>query len=145
MVFGQCLAQQKNCPPLHIGQVLNRSLPSALRAKQFIGAGDAISTWAELIPANITLLAVPDDAIETVGTLLTQHHLLSQGSVVFHCSGAKSSHTLHALRAQGAVVASVHPVRSFANPQDVATNFAGTICSIEGDAYAIQVLSPLLL
>jgi predicted short-subunit dehydrogenase-like oxidoreductase (DUF2520 family) len=39
-------------------------------------------------------------------------------------------------------VASVHPVRSFADPEAVAATFAGTFCGIEGDAGALAVLGP---
>jgi predicted short-subunit dehydrogenase-like oxidoreductase (DUF2520 family) len=55
------------------------------------------------------------------------------GSVVFHCSGALASDRLQAVRAAGGAVASVHPIRSFADPQAVAQAFAGTYCGMEGD------------
>ena len=44
--------------------------------------------------------------------------------------------------AAGAHVASVHPVRSFADPQAVAADFAGTFCGIEGDQEALALLEP---
>lgn len=39
-------------------------------------------------------------------------------------------------------VASVHPVRSFADPMSVCNNFVGTICSAEGDQQALAILTP---
>ena len=51
---------------------------------------------------------------------------------------------LAAAASSGAAVASVHPVRSFADPQAVADHFAGTICSLEGDRRALDVLLPAM-
>jgi predicted short-subunit dehydrogenase-like oxidoreductase (DUF2520 family) len=62
--------------------------------------------------------------------------------VVFHCSGAKASGELAPLRAAGATVASVHPVRSFADPAAVAAAFDGTWCGVEGDPAALALLVP---
>jgi predicted short-subunit dehydrogenase-like oxidoreductase (DUF2520 family) len=62
--------------------------------------------------------------------------------VVFHCSGAKASIELDALRQAGALAASVHPVRSFADPQQVADAFDGTFCGVEGDEGALALLNP---
>jgi predicted short-subunit dehydrogenase-like oxidoreductase (DUF2520 family) len=64
------------------------------------------------------------------------------GAVMFHCSGAKASDELAPLRDAGAFVASVHPVRSFADPDGVAAAFEGTFCGVEGDAPALALLAP---
>jgi predicted short-subunit dehydrogenase-like oxidoreductase (DUF2520 family) len=64
--------------------------------------------------------------------------------LVFHCSGALSSAALQAAARQGALTASVHPVRSFADPERVARDFAGTWCGVEGDARALALLAPAL-
>jgi predicted short-subunit dehydrogenase-like oxidoreductase (DUF2520 family) len=62
---------------------------------------------------------------------------------VFHCSGATASSVLAPLRARGARVASVHPVKTFTDPLRDAETFAGTWCGIEGDAEAVERLSVL--
>ncbi len=64
---------------------------------------------------------------------------------MFHCSGAKASTELAAAAAQGALVASAHPIRSFADPAQVAGAFGGTFVGIEGDAGALALLEPALL
>ena len=46
-----------------IGNVLARSLPSARRGVDFIGAGCAVDRYAALGPADLYLLAVTDDQI----------------------------------------------------------------------------------
>lgn len=121
--------------------VLTRSDSSAHQAVAFIGAGQARAALAQMRAAQVWMLAVGDDAIAPTCEALAQTGQLA-GAVVFHCSGAKASGELQAARAAGAFVASVHPVRSFADPQAVAADFAGTYCGIEGDPQALAVLEP---
>ncbi|MRV70714.1 DUF2520 domain-containing protein [Duganella sp. FT92W] len=123
--------------------VLARSLPSARQAVAFIGAGMAQDAYAALHAADIYMLSVTDDQIVPACEALAASVPL-QGAIVFHCSGALASDRLRAARAAGAHVASVHPIRSFADPAGVAAAFNGTFCGIEGDAAAIAVLEPAL-
>jgi predicted short-subunit dehydrogenase-like oxidoreductase (DUF2520 family) len=123
-----------------VQDVLTRSMASAQAAAAFIGAGRAVDAVAALRPAQVWMLAVSDDRIAEVAAQLAAARDM-RGAVVFHCSGAKASAELDALRAAGAFVASVHPVRSFADPQQVADAFEGTFCGIEGDAPALALLN----
>jgi predicted short-subunit dehydrogenase-like oxidoreductase (DUF2520 family) len=120
--------------------ILNRSIESAERAASFIGAGSAVSDYADLRAADIYMIATPDDQIVACCERLARAGRLSAHSIVFHCSGALPSSALQPAIAHGAAVASVHPIRSFAAPEKVAQSFAGTYCGIEGDARAIAVL-----
>lgn len=126
-----------------VRHVLTRSAASAQEAVQFIGAGQAATAYDQLRPAAVHLLAVGDDQIGAACEALARAVPL-QGSVVFHCSGALASDRLQAARDAGAWVASVHPIRSFADPAAVAAQFAGTFCGIEGDDGALAVLTPAL-
>ncbi len=90
------------------------------------------------------MLAVNDDQILPVSEKLLRAGKLTPGDIVFHCSGALAAAQLAALRVAGVHLASVHPVRSFADPQLVLQQFDGTFCSIEGDAQALAVLQPAL-
>jgi predicted short-subunit dehydrogenase-like oxidoreductase (DUF2520 family) len=130
--------------PFVLRDVLARSPASAQRAVDFIGAGTAAPSYAALTPADIYMLAVGDDQIVPACAALAAA-LPLQGAIVFHCSGALASDRLQAAGVAGAHVASVHPIRSFADPQAVADGFAGTFCGIEGDAEALAVLEPALL
>jgi predicted short-subunit dehydrogenase-like oxidoreductase (DUF2520 family) len=130
--------------PFVLREVLARSPASAQRAVDFIGAGAAASSYAALAPADVYMLAVGDDQIVPACAALAAA-LPLQGAIVFHCSGALASDRLQAAGVAGANVASVHPIRSFADPQAVADGFAGTFCGIEGDAPALAVLEPALL
>jgi predicted short-subunit dehydrogenase-like oxidoreductase (DUF2520 family) len=121
-----------------VQDVLTRSHASAQDAVAFIGAGRALHEVSALRPAHAWMLAVGDDQIESVCAQLAQAGLLA-GAVVFHCSGAKSS---AALQGSGGAAASVHPVRSFADPLAVADAFDGTFCGIEGEGEALALLTP---
>jgi predicted short-subunit dehydrogenase-like oxidoreductase (DUF2520 family) len=124
-----------------VQDVVTRSDASAQAAVAFIGAGRALADIAAARPAVVWMLAVADDAIGPVAQQLAGAAPLT-GAVVFHCSGAKASNELAALRRAGAVVASVHPVRSFADPDSVAAAFDGTFCGVEGDDAALATLLP---
>jgi predicted short-subunit dehydrogenase-like oxidoreductase (DUF2520 family) len=126
-----------------VQDVLTRSPESAQAAVAFIGAGCAVDAIAALRPAQAWMLAVSDDRIGEVAAQLARECVV-EGAVVFHCSGAKASTELAQLRAAGAFVASVHPVRSFADPEGVAANFDGTFCGVEGDEQALALLQPAL-
>jgi predicted short-subunit dehydrogenase-like oxidoreductase (DUF2520 family) len=122
-----------------IQDLLTRSHESAAEAAAFIGAGRPVHDIAALRPAEVWMLAVGDDQIAPVAAALAQRGLLD-GAVVFHCSGARSSAELQG--ATAALKASVHPVRSFADPVAVASSFGGTFCGIEGQKEALAVLGP---
>jgi len=123
-----------------IQDVLNRSRGSAQSATDFIGAGRAIVDYADLRPAHLYLIATPDDQITACCQKLTQTGHVSEQTIVFHCSGALTSDALQGVQQQGAAVASIHPIRSFAAPDQLIKNFAGTFCGAEGDPAAIDIL-----
>ncbi|MFZ4877098.1 Rossmann-like and DUF2520 domain-containing protein [Janthinobacterium sp. Mn2066] len=139
-VLGRLLATADS---IVVQDVLTRSMASAQAAVDFIGAGTPVDSYAALRRADVTMLAVSDDQIGPACTALAAEGRLA-GSIVFHCSGALASTALLAATQAGALVASVHPIRSFADPAQVAASFGGTFCGIEGDAQALAVLSPAL-
>lgn len=122
--------------------VMNRSAASALEAVVFIGAGVAAESLTALASADVWLLAVPDSQIVLAAESLASSGLLRTGDIVFHCSGALPSSELAAVQARGALVASVHPLKSFADAASAAQTFTGTYCVAEGDAAALKVLTP---
>lgn len=109
--------------------VTNLSIASAQEAISFIGQGQAFSTISELPKAQITFITTPDGDIESCARELR----LTSG-VVVHCSGCLS--LPH--------VASLHPLRSFADPKISIKEFAGTYCAIEGDEFAKALLFKLV-
>ena len=121
-------------------QVLTRRKASAAEAVAFIGAGAPITDPEALMPADVFMLAVPDSELAGVAERLSRSHVLDDRTTVFHCSGAQSSALLAPCAEQGAHIASVHPLLSFADPAQVVRDFH-CHCSIEGDPGAVSMLS----
>ena len=119
--------------------VLTRSADSAAQACAFMGGGTACASLDAMRAADVWMLAVGDDQIASACAQLAGR--LAPGAVVFHCSGARSSIELADAAQAGALTASVHPIRSFADPVQVAEHFGGTFCGIEGDAAALPMLT----
>src|SRR5262249_15584904 len=61
---------------------------------------------------------------------------------VFHVSGATPSGALAAAAARGALVASVHPIKTFPDAELAVQRFPGTYCGAEGHPDALKVLKP---
>jgi predicted short-subunit dehydrogenase-like oxidoreductase (DUF2520 family) len=59
-----------------------------------------------------------------------------------HCSGSLSSQILYP-SGDNHYRASVHPIHSFANPENSLDGFSGTACAVEGDPYATAILTEL--
>lgn len=125
-----------------IGDLLNRTKASAQQAAEFAGAGRAVDSLEAMQPADAWMIAVGDDGIRSCCERLAASGKLLPGAVVFHCSGALSSGELEPAKRQGAAVASIHPIRSFADPEQAVTSFGGTWCGSEGDAPALALLEP---
>lgn len=134
--------EQQSAYAISIQQILNRSLPSAEEAVAFIGQGQAEDGFKNLLPANIWLITTPDDAISAVSASLFETGVVRKDDIIFHCSGSLSSEIIYSSRDSGCR-ASVHPIHSFANPQNSLTNFAGTACAVEGDPSASGILTAL--
>lgn len=126
---------------LHIQQIVNRTVESSQQAVDFIGSGSA-ACLDSLQPADIWLIATPDDAIAVAGQALFESGVLRADNIVFHCSGALGADIFEFADA-GINCASVHPVHSFANPSQSINSFAGSHCAIEGEPQAVEVLSSL--
>jgi len=123
--------------------VLSAEFATAESAVAFIGAGRAVRKLADMRPATLWLLTPPDGAIASMAVALAAAGRVRTGDVVFHCSGAQPASILAPLAASGTQLASVHPLKSFAEPVAAVESFAGTWCTVEGDAAALTVLRPL--
>lgn len=129
---------------IHIVDVVNRSQKSANASVEFISAGKPLASITNLQSADLFVIACSDDQIESCLDELLGQSVIKKDNIIFHFSGSKSSTQLKKAKPFGALCASLHPVKSFANPSDAIKNFAGTYCGIEGDAFACDVLSKLI-
>jgi predicted short-subunit dehydrogenase-like oxidoreductase (DUF2520 family) len=126
-----------------VAGILGRTPARSVAAREFIGAGRLVDSWSALPAAQLTLLATPDDMLTAVAHALAESDAIRPGDVVFHCSGAVASDVLAPLRARGALLASIHPLKSFTVPARAIHDFGGTYCGCEGDAAALALLAPL--
>ncbi|HXF65946.1 MAG TPA: Rossmann-like and DUF2520 domain-containing protein [Burkholderiales bacterium] len=125
-----------------IQDVLTRSRESAAEAVKFIGAGRAVGQLAEMRPADVWMIATRDDAIVPACATLAASGKLVPDDIVFHVSGATPSGDLAPAKECGTLIASVHPIKTFTDPEQAARTFAGTYCAAEGDREALRVLRP---
>ena len=125
-----------------VKDVLTRSRASAAAAVKFIGAGHAAGNFAEMRPADVWMIATRDDAIVPSCVTLAGSGKIVPGNIVFHVSGATPSSDLKPARERGALIASVHPIKTFTDARLAAQTFPGTYCGAEGDRGALKVLKP---
>lgn len=126
-----------------IQSVFNTKHQHAIDAIQWMGEGTYHANIQTMPHADITFITTPDDFIEKTCFILSQNSHLKPGDIIVHCSGVLSSDALISVKARGCFVASVHPMRSFANLSLSAAQYAGTYCAMEGDIEALQVIEPL--
>jgi len=124
-----------------INGIVNTSLESSEKVIKLIGQGSAYNKIAELPAGDIYFITTCDDAIQSVCMELAS--TLPQGAIVIHCSGTLSSDILNVVKQYSCYVASIHPIKSFANTQDSIDSFTGTYCALEGEGNAIDVIKPL--
>jgi predicted short-subunit dehydrogenase-like oxidoreductase (DUF2520 family) len=122
--------------------VLDRTGAGARSAVAFIGDGVPIDDIGKLRHADIWMITTPDRQIRGMAEAVAAAGLLRADDIVFHCSGSMSSAELEAASAAGALVASVHPLKTFAEPRDAVRTFPGTYCAAEGDEGALEILRP---
>ena len=125
-----------------IQDVLTRSRESAAQGVQFIGAGHAVGSLAEMRESDVWMIATRDDAIVPSCVTLAASGKITPDDIVFHVSGATPSGDLAPAREKGARVASVHPIKTFTDAEAAVQSFPGTFCAAEGDREALGVLKP---
>ena len=128
---------------LKIGDVLNQSQLSSETAVKVVNAGKPVDNLVHMTCADLYMIGCGDDSIEQCSQNLADSGLLKQGDIVFHCSGAQPASLLHACKDKGVYIASIHPIKSFADVQLAVDSFDGTYCGMEGDGIALQTLEPL--
>jgi predicted short-subunit dehydrogenase-like oxidoreductase (DUF2520 family) len=125
-----------------VHEVLDGKAEGARAAVAFIGDGAAVAAPENMRPADVWMITTPDRSIVQSAEKIAAARLVRAGDIVFHCSGSMSSGELGSASALGAAVASVHPLKSFADPREAVRTFPGTYCAIEGDRAALDVLVP---
>ena len=120
-----------------IADVFCRSLQSAQQACRLIGSGRPVTSVESR--ADIYAVTTTDDSLPEIATSL----VIQPGAIVFHSSGATPASVFSDLQERGALIASIHPVKTFTKPTHDADTFPGTWCTVEGDAKALSILEPI--
>ncbi|MCR4439273.1 MAG: DUF2520 domain-containing protein [bacterium] len=129
---------------LRVTGIVDQDLAKARRCATLSAASIASSSVAALTsPTDFVLLAVPDDALPEVVTPLSSCSAIRPGTVVAHTSGVLDSAVLAPLRTIGGLVASAHPVMTFAGREEDWQLWNGAYVTLEGDVEARQRLAPL--
>jgi predicted short-subunit dehydrogenase-like oxidoreductase (DUF2520 family) len=125
-----------------VQDLLDGTIEGARSAVAFIGDGKPAADITDMRSADVWMLTTPDRHIAPCSKKLASSGLLRAGDIVFHCSGSTTSAELSAALPAGASTASVHPLKTFANPRVAVRTFAGTYCASEGERAALDVLNP---
>ena len=123
--------------------IVNRTIESANKAVAFINQGTAYENLRDLPLADVYLIGANDSSIAMICQKLVKEDRLKPSSIVMHCSGFLSSDILVSAKKVGCLIASVHPVKSFANPEIDITTFKKTFCGFEGDDEAFAVIDKI--
>ncbi len=125
----------------HIIAISNKV--STQQSCEFIGAGATITNIEDLPSADLYFITTPDSEIEVCCQRLVAQATIPKEAIIIHCSGALPSGILHCAKHKGIAIASVHPIKSFALPEQSIKSFAGTYCAYEGDASCFPSIASL--
>ncbi len=114
-----------------VGSVLGRALYeagyriAAVSSRDPAKAARIAAAWqttttdpaAAASSADLTLLAVPDDAVSQLAAKLSARASWRVGQAVVHCSGALPARVLQPAADQGALIGGFHPLAAFASAE----------------------------
>lgn len=125
-------------------QIVSRNQESAKALALELGAEGANRLQdLEFASTNLLILAVPDDALESV-VLSLGEKAESDDIVILHTSGALDSQVLDPLSEKGAECGSFHPLQTFAASKKLTSagaqkKFKGVTIGIEGSEVACRM------
>lgn len=124
--------------------VVCRTLPAASQAVAHIGAGQATTLDHPLPQADVTWITTPDQPLQSICHWLVNQQSLLPNSIVVHSSGAQPASILSDAKTLGCAIASLHPMKSFNDPNQCQPSLTGVYLGVEGDDRALACLTPLL-
>jgi predicted short-subunit dehydrogenase-like oxidoreductase (DUF2520 family) len=101
-----------------------------------VGAVAADNAEIVIESADLILLTVPDDAIETTAQSLAYQDWT--GKAVIHTSGAHDATLLASLAERGAMVGSLHPIFPFADVESSVTHLPGAVFALEAESEVLK-------
>ncbi len=131
-----------------IVSIIDRIGGSAIGLARSVKCKKASTQITDIAPnSNIILIAVSDDAIETVALQLLKVKINNfKKLLVIHCSGVHSADILQPIKKKGASTASMHPIQTFPASQrggKLLSKLKGIYYGIDGDPEAIQIVEKI--
>jgi predicted short-subunit dehydrogenase-like oxidoreductase (DUF2520 family) len=142
---GTALAALLNARGVAVTAVSGRTVADGRRMAlaAHLERGSAADRTQTLARANIVFLTVPDDAIGPLCKEIADAGGWRAGQGVVHCSGALPSSVLQPAKDAGALVASFHPLQTFASLEAAIAHMEGSTFAIEGDGELVEQLAAL--
>lgn len=116
-----------------IAAVCDHSQEAVQRAYYYTGAKFCELSSLASANADCIIISTVDDAIASVCDELLQQGIIRPGLKVIHLSGAGGLDILHSASQHCALVASIHPVQSFADVETAIKNIPGSVFGITAD------------
>ncbi|MFN3202173.1 MAG: nicotinate (nicotinamide) nucleotide adenylyltransferase [Bradymonadia bacterium] len=132
---GLALATALRAAGVEVPVVWNRTLRAGATH-----SGPLASHMSAMLQAPVWILAVTDEAIETVAHQIAVaagerlHH-----TTVMHCAGRLGREALHPLAAHARALGSVHPVQTLHGVTGAVEALEGAWCAVEGDEDAVGI------
>lgn len=144
-VLGTALGRALSLRGYSIAAIASRKISSARRASKFIGYARVESDIvAAARQGRIVFITTSDGAIGQVCESIATKAGFIRDALVLHCSGIHSSDVLSPARECGAMVASMHPLQSFADVSEAVRLFRGTYFAYEGDVRADSLVRGII-
>ncbi|MEA2538152.1 MAG: hypothetical protein QOF11_2386 [Chloroflexota bacterium] len=123
-----------------IRAVASRDPARRERFKELVGGTRAFAEITPLLDeVELIILAVPDDAIESVARSIR----LYSGQALIHTSGALGAEVLEPAMAAGTQVGSFHPLVAFADTSRAVEALHGATIAVEGDDQLVTLLAEM--
>ncbi len=144
-IVGTAMGKLLGKADYHISGVAAKHLETARRAAEATGAERfSVCPWEITPGAKVIFITTPDDLIESTCMTISKHKGFEKNAVVIHCSGALSSDVLSSARDSEAMVATLHPLQSFASTDQAVSLVPGSFCTIEGDKDAMPIVRQIV-
>ncbi|MFQ5631206.1 MAG: Rossmann-like and DUF2520 domain-containing protein, partial [bacterium] len=137
---GRALTQALHKKGVRISAVISRSLNSAARCAKAVNCSNFSEQLIDLPDVTQTIfITAPDEALPRLAPHLVELDFNFTKKLVAHTSGAVTSEVLEPLKEKDALVASFHPIQTFAGDEFDWQKLSGIYFGIEGDEPALDV------
>lgn len=140
-IVGRALGKALREAGLPVAAVISRDQARARQAARFIGEGEPTTDLAAAGSGNLLMLATIDRVLVRSAAAIARRAVLPKDTVAFHCSGAFPGSAIGSLAELGAAVGSLHPLQTFASPDEALVLLPGSSFAVEGDRRAVPVLA----